>query len=158
MGTPCTIQVLYVMWQHKELHDGFKRSGLKESDFYSGTTSRARDSTTLARPISSQGAERPANLRSENLDDSGSGSGTGRYGAMGSTCSVIFILLFILHEGLILHAHWTLLFTYRHSFLGNIHCFYAWFCQRSQVGCDASAESKQWRISFLFEGRCWNIM
>ncbi|VDM38049.1 unnamed protein product [Toxocara canis] len=83
-------QVLYVMWQHKELHDGFKRSGLKESDFYSGTTSRARDSTTLARPISSQGAERPANLRSENLDDSGSGSGTGRYGAMGSTCSVHF--------------------------------------------------------------------
>uniref|UniRef100_F1KQH5 Juxtamembrane domain-associated catenin n=1 Tax=Ascaris suum TaxID=6253 RepID=F1KQH5_ASCSU len=81
-------QVLYVMWQHKELHDGVKRSGLKESDFYSGTTSRARDSTTLARPISSQGAERPANLRSENLDDSGSGSGTGRYGAMGSTCSV----------------------------------------------------------------------
>lgn len=30
-------QVLFMMWQHKELHDGFKRSGLKEADFYSGT-------------------------------------------------------------------------------------------------------------------------
>lgn len=65
-------QVLYMMWQHKELHDGFKRSGLKEADFYSGPSSaRSRDATTLARPISSQGAERPSHLQPENLDDSG---------------------------------------------------------------------------------------
>ncbi|KJH47973.1 hypothetical protein DICVIV_05949 [Dictyocaulus viviparus] len=53
-------QVLFMMWQHKELHDGFRRSGLKEADFYSGTV--RNDPTTLARPISSQGRERPAPL------------------------------------------------------------------------------------------------
>uniref|UniRef100_A0A915NPK1 Uncharacterized protein n=1 Tax=Meloidogyne floridensis TaxID=298350 RepID=A0A915NPK1_9BILA len=31
-------QVLYMMWQHKDLHELFKESGLEESDFYSGTT------------------------------------------------------------------------------------------------------------------------
>lgn len=67
------------MWQHKELHDGFKRSGLKESDFYSGTASRAREATTLSRPISSQGAERPVRLRSDNFDDNGSAYGSARY-------------------------------------------------------------------------------
>uniref|UniRef100_A0AAF5RT50 Fibronectin type-III domain-containing protein n=1 Tax=Wuchereria bancrofti TaxID=6293 RepID=A0AAF5RT50_WUCBA len=77
-------QVLYLMWQHKELHDGFKRSGLKESDFYSGTTIRARDTTTLSRPISSQGAERPTHLKSENLDDSASTYGIGRYDTLDS--------------------------------------------------------------------------
>lgn len=70
-------QVLYMMWQHKELHDGFKRSGLKEADFYSGSTARSRgDATTLARPISSQGAERPMHLRSENMDESGESAAT----------------------------------------------------------------------------------
>ena len=64
------------MWQHKELHDGFRRQGLSESDFYSGVSSRAKETTTLARPISSQGAERPAHLHSENLDDSMSGYGS----------------------------------------------------------------------------------
>lgn len=64
-----------MMWQHKELHDLFKRAGFKEPDFYSGTLARGRsgkagESATLARPISSQGAERPARLRSENLDES----------------------------------------------------------------------------------------
>lgn len=64
-----------MMWQHKELHDLFRRAGLKESDFYSGTLARGKsgktgDSATLGRPISSQGAERPARLRSENLDES----------------------------------------------------------------------------------------
>uniref|UniRef100_A0A0R3PKP3 WAPL domain-containing protein n=1 Tax=Angiostrongylus costaricensis TaxID=334426 RepID=A0A0R3PKP3_ANGCS len=50
-------QVLFLVWQHKELHDGFKRSGLKEADFYSGTA--RGDSTTLVRPISSQGKQKP---------------------------------------------------------------------------------------------------
>ncbi|EGT42064.1 CBN-JAC-1 protein [Caenorhabditis brenneri] len=66
-------QVLYVMWQHKELHDGFKRSGLKEADFYSGTARRG-DSSTLARPISSQGRERPS---MHNLDETLSSGGYG---------------------------------------------------------------------------------
>uniref|UniRef100_A0A0K0DB09 Plakophilin-4 n=1 Tax=Angiostrongylus cantonensis TaxID=6313 RepID=A0A0K0DB09_ANGCA len=64
-------QVLFMMWQHKELHDGFKRSGLKEADFYSGTA--RGDSTTLARPISSQGKERPALL--DETTSSGGGYG-----------------------------------------------------------------------------------
>ncbi|KAM3726377.1 Juxtamembrane domain-associated catenin [Dirofilaria immitis] len=81
-------QVLYLMWQHKELHDGFKRNGLKESDFYSGTSVRVRNATTLSRPISSQGAERPTNLRSENFDDSASTYGTGRYDTLDSRASV----------------------------------------------------------------------
>ncbi|KAK0399366.1 hypothetical protein QR680_003009 [Steinernema hermaphroditum] len=85
-------QVLYVMWQHKELHDGFRRANLKEADFYSGPAhSRHSNTTTLARPISSQGPERPARLKSETLDDtlnSDGAPGTGRYGAMGSTHSV----------------------------------------------------------------------
>ncbi|KAI1733330.1 fibronectin type III domain-containing protein [Ditylenchus destructor] len=75
-------QVLYMMWQHKELHDTFRRAGLKESDFYSGTLPRsgkkganhggagAHDAATLARPISSQGAERPAKLQQLQLDES----------------------------------------------------------------------------------------
>ncbi|KAE9417740.1 hypothetical protein Angca_006104, partial [Angiostrongylus cantonensis] len=66
-------QVLFMMWQHKELHDGFKRSGLKEADFYSGTASFRGDSTTLARPISSQGKERPALL--DETTSSGGGYG-----------------------------------------------------------------------------------
>ncbi|EYC46294.1 hypothetical protein Y032_0402g808 [Ancylostoma ceylanicum] len=65
-------QVLFMMWQHKELHDGFKRSGLKEADFYSGTA--RGDSATLARPISSQGRERPAQAL---LDDTLSSGGYG---------------------------------------------------------------------------------
>ncbi|TMS39617.1 hypothetical protein L596_006110 [Steinernema carpocapsae] len=85
-------QVLYVMWQHKELHDGFKRANLKEADFYSGPAhSRHSNTTTLARPISSQGPERPARLRSETLDETINSDGqpvSGRYGAMGSTQSV----------------------------------------------------------------------
>lgn len=75
------------MWQHKELHDGFRRAGLKESDFYSGTTTRAREATTLSRPISSQGAERPTHLQSENFDDSASAYGTGRYDTLDSRVS-----------------------------------------------------------------------
>nr|CAD2166168.1 unnamed protein product [Meloidogyne enterolobii] len=79
-------QVLYMMWQHKDLHELFKESGLEESDFYSGTTTtsslnKSRSTskeiisskqqqhyspssltTTLARPFSSQGIERPTNL------------------------------------------------------------------------------------------------
>ncbi|CAK5082181.1 unnamed protein product [Meloidogyne enterolobii] len=79
-------QVLYMMWQHKELHELFKESGLEESDFYSGTTTSSLNksrstskeiisskqqqqhyspsslTTTLARPFSSQGMERPTNL------------------------------------------------------------------------------------------------
>uniref|UniRef100_A0A915EC84 Uncharacterized protein n=1 Tax=Ditylenchus dipsaci TaxID=166011 RepID=A0A915EC84_9BILA len=52
------------------MHDNFRKSGLKESDFYSGTLPRGgkkvvggHDAATLARPISSQGAERPARLQ-----------------------------------------------------------------------------------------------
>lgn len=71
-----------MMWQHKELHDSFKRANFKDSDFYStGTIARnarkARSTTTLnnhetatlARPISSQGAERPARFKTPILDD-----------------------------------------------------------------------------------------
>jgi len=67
-----------MMWQHKDLHELFKESGLEESDFYSGTTTtsslnKSRSTskekiisskqqhyspssltTTLARPFSSQ--------------------------------------------------------------------------------------------------------
>lgn len=68
-----------MMWQHKDLHDGFKRSGLKETDFFSGPAYKARDTTTLARPISSQGAERPVNLRSEIFDDSASACDTAKH-------------------------------------------------------------------------------
>uniref|UniRef100_A0A915Q1W3 Fibronectin type-III domain-containing protein n=1 Tax=Setaria digitata TaxID=48799 RepID=A0A915Q1W3_9BILA len=80
-------QVLYLMWQYKELHDGFRRNGLKESDFYSGTAVRARDATTLSRPISSQGAERPTHIKSENFDDCMSACGTGRYDTLDSRTS-----------------------------------------------------------------------
>ncbi|PAV81448.1 hypothetical protein WR25_22270 [Diploscapter pachys] len=71
-------QLLYVMWQHKELHDGFKRSGLKDSDFFVGPQKRA-DSSTLARPISSQGREKPyVQPGSGNgLDDTRSSGGYG---------------------------------------------------------------------------------
>ncbi|KAK6029570.1 Armadillo/beta-catenin-like repeat protein [Ostertagia ostertagi] len=65
-------QVLFMMWQHKELHDGFKRSGLKEADFYSGTA--RGDSATLARPISSQGRERPAQALLDDTMSSGYGA------------------------------------------------------------------------------------
>lgn len=83
------------MWQRRELHDGFKRSGLKESDFYSGTIIRARDAATLSRPISSQGAERPTHLRSENLDDSASTYGTGRHDTLDSRVrKLIFYIIF----------------------------------------------------------------
>ncbi|VDO43112.1 unnamed protein product, partial [Haemonchus placei] len=64
-------QVLFMMWQHKELHDGFKRSGLKEADFYSGTA--RGDSATLGRPISSQGRERPAQALLDDTLSSGYG-------------------------------------------------------------------------------------
>ncbi|EPB72016.1 hypothetical protein ANCCEY_08889 [Ancylostoma ceylanicum] len=74
-------QVLFMMWQHKELHDGFKRSGLKEADFYSGTA--RGDSATLARPISSQGRERPAQAL---LDDTLSSGG---YGAVSDAQSLV---------------------------------------------------------------------
>ncbi|CAD5221870.1 unnamed protein product [Bursaphelenchus okinawaensis] len=64
-------QVLFLMWQHRELQDGFKRSGLKDADFYAGTIQRrgrsaapSSDVATLRRPISSQGNERPAHLKS----------------------------------------------------------------------------------------------
>ena len=40
------MQVLYVMWQHKELHDTFKRAGLKEADFYAGTSAAGHHKTT----------------------------------------------------------------------------------------------------------------
>lgn len=64
------------MWQHKEFHDLFRKSGLQDSDFFAQTTLSGRktptttpigghyhDASTLARPISSQGLERPAKLR-----------------------------------------------------------------------------------------------
>uniref|UniRef100_A0AC35U4F1 Fibronectin type-III domain-containing protein n=1 Tax=Rhabditophanes sp. KR3021 TaxID=114890 RepID=A0AC35U4F1_9BILA len=54
-------QLLYIMWQHKELHDLFKKSGFRESNFYSGSsTSRqtSRDAHTLARPILTQSGKR----------------------------------------------------------------------------------------------------
>uniref|UniRef100_A0A183CIN4 Fibronectin type-III domain-containing protein n=1 Tax=Globodera pallida TaxID=36090 RepID=A0A183CIN4_GLOPA len=65
-------QVLFMMWQNKELHDLFRRDGLSEADFYSGTLHRGGKggggkeqqnynnsspssvATTLARPFSSQ--------------------------------------------------------------------------------------------------------
>uniref|UniRef100_A0A0N5B240 Fibronectin type-III domain-containing protein n=1 Tax=Strongyloides papillosus TaxID=174720 RepID=A0A0N5B240_STREA len=56
-----TSQLLYTMWQHKDLHEMFKRGGYKEGDFYSGpSTSRntAREARTLARPIISYGGNK----------------------------------------------------------------------------------------------------
>lgn len=66
------------MWQHKELQDLFRKSGLKDSDFFAQTTLSGRktptttligehhhDTSTLARPISSQGLERPVKLRNK---------------------------------------------------------------------------------------------
>lgn len=35
-------QVLFMMWQHKELHELFRQAGLSEADFYSGTLQRER--------------------------------------------------------------------------------------------------------------------
>jgi len=70
-------QVLYLMWNHKELQETFRRVGLKDEDFYSGTIGRkgrsampSVDATTLRRPISSMGGERPAHLRSETANES----------------------------------------------------------------------------------------
>lgn len=59
-----TSQLLYTMWQHKELHETFRKSGYKEVDFYSGpSTSRntAREAKTLARPIISYGGNKKFN-------------------------------------------------------------------------------------------------
>ncbi|CAD5227143.1 unnamed protein product [Bursaphelenchus xylophilus] len=77
-------QVLFLMWQHRELQDGFRRAGLKEGDFYAGTIHRrgrsaapSSDVATLRRPISSQGNERPAHLKSETADET---MDSGRYG------------------------------------------------------------------------------
>lgn len=100
-------QVLFMMWQHKELHDAFRRAGLKESDFYSGTLPRsgkkgahggAHDVATLARPISSQGAERPARLQQQlQLDESVDSGGGGRYAqSLGTPNSVSFLNFLIL--------------------------------------------------------------
>ncbi|CEF60743.1 Armadillo repeat and Fibronectin, type III domain and Armadillo-like helical domain and Immunoglobulin-like fold domain and Armadillo-type fold domain-containing protein [Strongyloides ratti] len=57
-------QLLYTMWQHKELHETFKKAGYKEIDFYSGpSTSRntAREARTLARPIISHEGNKKSN-------------------------------------------------------------------------------------------------
>uniref|UniRef100_A0A0N5A3Z9 Fibronectin type-III domain-containing protein n=1 Tax=Parastrongyloides trichosuri TaxID=131310 RepID=A0A0N5A3Z9_PARTI len=66
-------QLLYTMWQHKDLHEIFKKAGYKESDFYSGPlTSRtsAREARTLARPIISHSGNKKShkenNLNSDN--------------------------------------------------------------------------------------------
>ncbi|KAI6212213.1 Fibronectin type III domain-containing protein [Aphelenchoides besseyi] len=82
-------QVLYFEWQHKEMQDVFRRIGLRDADFYSGTINRRAgrsqtpgvDIATLRRPISSQGNERPAHLRSETADES---TDSVRYGAFDS--------------------------------------------------------------------------
>ncbi|GMT24360.1 hypothetical protein PFISCL1PPCAC_15657, partial [Pristionchus fissidentatus] len=78
-------QVLYMMWQHKELHDGFKRSGLKEAHFYCGSASvrGGNHSSTLARPISSQGREKPRPLDPNDTYSSEGGHGHNTYGTMG---------------------------------------------------------------------------
>ncbi|GMS95730.1 hypothetical protein PENTCL1PPCAC_17905, partial [Pristionchus entomophagus] len=85
-------QVLYMMWQHKELHDGFKRSGLKEQDFYCGSVTAKggnNHSATLARPISSQGRERPrpavGDVNDTVSSEGGGGGGHNGYGTMGET-------------------------------------------------------------------------
>lgn len=97
-----------MMWQHKELHDGFKRAGLKEADFYCGSASAkggTNHSATLARPIASQvgemdwiidqinvfkGREKPrpiANDPNETMSSGGGGGGQ-TYGTMGDTIIV----------------------------------------------------------------------
>ncbi|GMR48035.1 hypothetical protein PMAYCL1PPCAC_18230 [Pristionchus mayeri] len=82
-------QVLYMMWQHKELHDGFKRSGLKEADFYCGSTVKGGNNhnhtATLARPISSQGRERPRVMGGDPNETQSSEGGHNGYGTMGET-------------------------------------------------------------------------
>jgi hypothetical protein len=77
-----------MMWRHKELHEMFRRSGLTEADFYSGTLhlrgkhgkeqqqqmtpggggdkhSPSSMATTLARPFSSQA--KTTNIRGKSL-------------------------------------------------------------------------------------------
>ncbi|KAL3108565.1 hypothetical protein niasHT_015487 [Heterodera trifolii] len=90
-------QVLFMMWQHKELHELFRREGLAEADFYSGTLHRGGSksgaaggaaeqrngagsspssvATTLARPFSSQGTERPAHPIAANATPRTNGGG-----------------------------------------------------------------------------------
>lgn len=71
-------QVLFLMWQHKDMQEAFRRVGLRDEDFYSGTIGKkggrgampSVDTATLRRPISSMGNERPANLRSETGNES----------------------------------------------------------------------------------------
>uniref|UniRef100_A0A914GWQ1 Fibronectin type-III domain-containing protein n=1 Tax=Globodera rostochiensis TaxID=31243 RepID=A0A914GWQ1_GLORO len=95
-------QVLFMMWQNKELHELFRRDGLSEADFYSGTLHRGGKggggkeqqnynssspssvATTLARPFSSQGVERPAHLIGMGTPrtDDGGGGDTSQYGAL----------------------------------------------------------------------------
>lgn len=42
------------MWQHKDVHDLYKRSKLTESDFVSRAGTSARSAHTLNRPVGSQ--------------------------------------------------------------------------------------------------------
>jgi len=50
-------QVLFAIWQHRELHDAYRRQGLREEDFVAREGPRQAD--TLARPVSTQGGRRP---------------------------------------------------------------------------------------------------
>jgi len=77
-------QVLYMMWQWREMHDTFRRAGLSEADFYStGTLQHPKHAgkgggkfsdahATLARPISSQGD----NKRAQSGQDSANAYGS----------------------------------------------------------------------------------
>jgi hypothetical protein len=93
-------QILYLIWQHSDLQESFKRIGLKDEDFYSGTIGRkgrssmpSVDTTTLRRPISSMGNERPAHLRSETANES---MDSVRYGEFNSPSVSFFNLTYFI--------------------------------------------------------------
>lgn len=49
-------QVLFAIWQHRELHDSYKKLGFREEDFVARAVGHhSRQADTLARPVSTQG-------------------------------------------------------------------------------------------------------
>uniref|UniRef100_A0A915HUE6 Fibronectin type-III domain-containing protein n=1 Tax=Romanomermis culicivorax TaxID=13658 RepID=A0A915HUE6_ROMCU len=56
-------QVLFAIWQHKELQDVYKKAGFREDDFVS-RVGQSKNADTLARPVSTQGGAADKKRRS----------------------------------------------------------------------------------------------
>lgn len=58
-------KVLFAIYQHKELHDQYKKAGFREDAFVSRAAAPASRNhvDTLARPVGTQGVERGSNSR-----------------------------------------------------------------------------------------------